>query len=68
MSIPYYSPYSLEEVVIAFTDNIFLYEPLDNFLKWCAEHLPKKTTAASNEKKKVGKNKTSAKKLTSNIN
>lgn len=53
---PYYSPFSKEELVIAYCDNILLYMPIgDDFLKWVETHIPTKSTSGKKQSTKSKK-------------
>lgn len=43
---PYYIPYSEEEFIIAFMDNLFLYGPIPAFVKWLTDNIPKRKIKA----------------------
>lgn len=43
---PYYVPYSEGEFIIAFMDNLFLYDTIPTFVKWLEDNIPKRKAKA----------------------
>lgn len=53
VAIPHCTPFSREELVLAYVENAFLYEAMSySFLPWIEKHLPRKASSGAKGKKK----------------